>query len=157
MKAAVWMANTLPTIPVDPNSSPRCKLPATSRRTPSLPRIAPTHGGSWHNPAPIAKQHVVRMMALFCALANVVYPQLLLEVESRQSAARLLGGHGLGNLHSYLAKPAAAVEAVRRSLNLGGAYEHLAEAERACQLFRAFEHAFGNTCAAEISVQIHPA
>src|SRR6516164_1729664 len=90
-----------------------------------------------------------------CRLSRTL--QLLLEVESRQAAAGLLGSHGLGNLHSHLAKPAPAVESVRRSLNLGGAYEHLAEAERARQPFRAFEHAFSNTCAAELPVQIHPA
>ena len=85
------------------------------------------------------------------------YLQLLLEVESRQPTAGLLGGHGLGNLHPHLAKPAPAVEAVRRSLNLGGAYEHLAEAEGACLMFCAFEHALGNICAAELPVEIHPA
>src|SRR5262249_21115314 len=83
--------------------------------------------------------------------------QLLLEVEPRQPAAGLLGRHCLGNLGSYLAKPAPAVEAVRRSLNLGGANQHLAEAERAGQLFRTFEHAFGKTGAAELLVEIHPA
>ena len=31
------------------------------------------------------------------------------------------------------------------------------KAERARALFRAFEHAFGNTCAAELPVEIHPA
>ena len=48
----------------------------------------------------------------------VVLPKLLIEVELRQPATGLLGGHGLGNLHSHLAKPTPAVEAVRRSLNL---------------------------------------
>src|SRR5262245_6612143 len=98
-----------------------------------------------------------RFMRAYPAAQIRRYLQLLLEVESRQPASGLLGGHGLGNLHSHLAKSAPAVEAVRRSLNLGGAYEHLTKAERACHFFRAFEHAFGNTCAAELAVQIHPA
>jgi hypothetical protein len=33
----------------------------------------------------------------------------------------------------------------------------LAETERACMLFGAFEHAFANTYAAELLVEIHPA
>ena len=57
--------------------------------------------------------------------------------QNRVPAAGLLGGHGLGNVHPHLAKSARPVEAVRRSLNLGGAYEHLAEAEGACLIFRA--------------------
>ena len=63
---------------------------------------------------------------------GVPHLQLFLEVESRQPTTRLLGGHSLGNFDMHLPVPIPAVEAIRRSLNLGGAHEHLPEADCLC-------------------------
>src|SRR5882672_6711064 len=76
-------------------------------------------------------------------------------MKTGQAAARMLGGHFLGNFRSYWPKSALSIESISSFLNLSCAYNHLSESERTSFCLRTIEHAVRNAEAAVTFIKVH--
>src|ERR1700710_915950 len=100
----------------------------------------PRLGGLFHIRPDVAQSR--KFCTASCAARRSEH---FLKMKTGQAAARLLGGHVLGNFGSYNPKFAVSIESIGRFLNLSCAYNHLCESERTSFCLRTIEHALCNT------------
>jgi hypothetical protein len=78
-------------------------------------------------------------------------------MKARQTTARLLGGHLVGNFRAHLLKSAPSIKPISCLLNLSSAHNHLCESERPRFGLCTIEHALRNAQTAVAFIEVHSA